>query len=285
MVQKLAAGLPYDLVTTNSAYIERLAQGGAVQSFDFGDLKNRNQLTTYFETPVYDKGKYRYTVPYGYSPAGIAYQADKLGTLPSSWSDFWKFPEASGHMYVLDSIEETIGMSLVRLGYEANSEDHEQVSKAVDELIKIKPQLAAVSNENIPDLASGEAWMLQGWAGTVYQGLLQAKNPENYGFVLPKEGVLIGVDTLSIGANAKAPGTALLFMDWILRPEWSAANTEWQGQIVGTKASQPAFDALTKEFPFLQFSESILTTGQWKQSLSGSRQQLWNQEWSRFKAS
>lgn len=287
MVQKLASGLPYDLVTTNSAYIERLVQGGTLQSYDLGDLKNADQLTPYFEHPVYDKGKYRYTVPYGYSPAGIAYQKEKLGgTIPSSWNDFWNLQEqASGHMFVLSQIEETIGMSLVREGNPANSEDPEQVKKAVDELIELKPHLAAVSDENIPDLEGGEAWLLHGWAGTVYQGLLNVKNPEDYGFVLPEEGVLIGVDTLSIGAKAKAPGTALLFMDWILKPEWSAANTEWQGQIVGTKASTPAFDSLTKEFPFLQFDESILTTGEWKESLSGQRQQLWNQEWSRFMAS
>jgi spermidine/putrescine transport system substrate-binding protein len=287
MVQKLAAGLPYDLVTTNSAYIERLVEGGAVQSFDFGDLKYRDQLTSYFQHPIYDKGKYRYTVPYGYSPAGIAYQKDKLGgATPTSWNDFWELKEqASGHMYLLSQIEETIGIALVREGHNASSDNPEEVKTAVDELIALKPDLAAVSDENITDLAGGEAWLLHGWAGTVYQGLLQVKEPENYGFVLPSEGVLIGVDTLSIGANAKAPGTALLFMDWILRPEFSAANTEWQGQIVGTKASQPAFDSLTKEFPFLQFDESILTTGQWKQSLTGSRQQLWNREWSRFMAS
>jgi spermidine/putrescine transport system substrate-binding protein len=287
MVQKLASGLPYDLITTNSAYIERLVQGGTLQSFDLGDLKYSDQLTTYFEHPIYDKDKYRYTVPYGYSPAGIAYQKDKIGgTIPSSWSDFWNLQsQASGHMFLLAQIEETIGMSLVREGNPANSDDPELVKKAVDELIALKPSLAAVSDENIPDLEGGEAWLLHGWAGTVYQGLLAVENPENYGFVLPEEGVLIGVDTLSIGANAKAPGTALLFMDWILRPEFSAANTEWQGQIVGTKASPPVFDKLTKDFPFLQFDESILTTGEWKESLTGQRQQLWNQEWSRFMAS
>jgi spermidine/putrescine transport system substrate-binding protein len=285
MVQKLAAGLPYDLITTNSAYTERMVQGKLLQPFDFGDLMNRDQLATYFEAPVYDKGKYRYTVPYGYSPAGIAYREDKVGKLAGSWSDLWSTPKAAKHIYVLDQIEETIGISLVRDGDEANSADPAKVQKAIDQLIKLKPSLGGISSDNIGDLTGGNAWVVHGWAGTVYQGLLQSKQADKWTFELPKEGLLIGVDTLSIGAKAKAPGTALLFMDWILDPQWSAANTKWQGQIVGTKASKPAFDMLTKDFPFLQFDDSILTSGQWKQSLTGQRQQLWNQQWSRFKAS
>lgn len=284
MVQKLAAGLPYDLVTTNSAYVQRMIAGKLLQPFDFGDLKNRDQIDTYFQAPVYDKGKYRYTIPYGYSPAGIAYREDKVGTLAGSWNDFWDHPQAAKHIYVLDQIEETLGISLVRDGAGANSGQPAQVQKATDQLIALKPRLGGISSDNIGDLTGGNAWMLHGWAGSVYQGLLQAKNADKYNFVLPKDGVLIGVDTLSIGAKAKSPGTALLFMNWILDPQWSAMNTKWQGQIVGTKASKPAFDELTKKFPFLRFDDSILTTGQWKQSLTGQRQQLWNQQWSRFKA-
>jgi spermidine/putrescine transport system substrate-binding protein len=284
MVQKVATGLPYDLITTNSAYIERMVQGDLLQTFDFSQLKNAGELDAFFEAPSYDKGEHRYSIPYGYSAAGIAYRKDKVGDIPASWDALWETPQAAKHIYILDQIEETLGISLVRNGDDALTSDPAKVQKAADEVIKLKPQLGGISTDSINDLANGSAWLCHTWAGTAYQGFLQAKNADQFGFVMPKEGVLIGSDCLSIGAKAKAPGTALLFMDWILRPENSATNTKYQGQLTGTKASTEAYAEITKDFPFLQTGEQLLTDGIWKQSLTGLRAQVWNQQWSRIKA-
>lgn len=70
-VQKLAAGEPFDLVTSNSAYLPQSLGGNLLKSFDPGDLKNFDQSIPFFQKPFYDDGQYRFTVPYGYGPTGI----------------------------------------------------------------------------------------------------------------------------------------------------------------------------------------------------------------------
>jgi spermidine/putrescine transport system substrate-binding protein len=282
MVQKLAAGLEYDLITTNSAYNPRLLKGGLLQPYDWADLKNAGEIIPFFQNPWYDNGEHRYSVPYGAGPAGIIYRKDKV-QVSESWSDFWN-PQAKGKIFVIDQIDETLGMSLMRNGHKANSGDPEEVKRATDELLKLKPLLGGVSSDAEGDLMSGNSWMSHAWNGSAFQVLTKAKNPENYDFFFPKEGVCFGCDTLSIGKKAKAPGTALLLIDWMLRPENSAKNVQYTGYPNGTKVGESTYADMVKEHPFLALGEDVYENAEWKESATGERLNLWNQQWARFKA-
>ena len=73
MIQKLAAGLPYDVVTNNSGYLARTVAGGLVQPFALAALTNSSQLLPAFQKPKYDAGAVQYSVPYSGGPTGILY--------------------------------------------------------------------------------------------------------------------------------------------------------------------------------------------------------------------
>lgn len=282
MLQKLASGLPYDLVTNNSAYMYRSIQGGLIRPIDYSDLKNFGEVLPFFEKPPYDAGDERYSLPWGLSSTGILVRTDK-GITIDGWNTLWNAAEeVPGHVTVLPQTEETIGMSLIRLGYDLNSSKQEEVAKAVDELIGLKPGLLQISSDTTNDVAGGSAWAVHTWPGSAYQTLTSIKDPENWDFIQPKEGVPFGGDVLTIGAKAKAPGTAMLLMDWMLQPEYSTKNVEYTGYPNGTKAGDAHYSELVQRFPFLDMGSDVYESADWKESATGERLGLYTEQWNRF---
>jgi spermidine/putrescine transport system substrate-binding protein len=61
--------------------------------------------------------------------------------------------------------------------------------------------------------------------------------------------VPVGTDFMAIPITAKSPGTAMLFMDWIISPENSAQNVMWNGYPQPVEGAQQAFAELVKTEP------------------------------------
>jgi spermidine/putrescine transport system substrate-binding protein len=285
MIQKLAAGLPYDLVTNNSAYMYRSIQGKLVQPFALDALSHYSQLLSYFQKPPYDNGGQKYSVPYSGGPTGIVYRTDKISSMSQSWNDLWGHPEAKGHIFVLDYVEDTLGMALLKDGNDLNSGDSGQVTSATDALIKLKPQLGAISSDTRTNVGNGDAWIHHAWVPDAVNVMTKSKYADQLQFELtPQDGVPFGMDLLTIGAKAKSPGTAMLFIDWVLTPENLTRTAKWTGQQSGTKAGDAAFTDVVKQIPALggatDYSKAL-----WREAATGARQQLWTQQWNRFKAS
>jgi spermidine/putrescine transport system substrate-binding protein len=286
-IQKLGAGLPFDLITTNSAYHYIEIQGKLIQPFDWADLKNKDNVLEWFQNPFYDNGEYRYTVPYGIGPTGFTYREDKVSNMAGKWDDFWTHAdEASGHIYLLDEDQEAIGATLVRDGFPLNSEDPSQIKQAGDDIIKLKPDLGGISSDTQALMPEGRLWIGETWPVAVAFGMQASNNPEVWRFVAPEEGALIAADALSIGANAKAPGTALLFMDWILEAENNAALAAWDWQNTGGVSGETAYLETVKDYPDLQFDINKLIADQnlWKIAPTGERRQLYEEQWGLIKA-
>jgi spermidine/putrescine transport system substrate-binding protein len=284
MVAKLASGLPFDVVTTNSAYMLPLTEGGLLAEIDHGALTNLDQVIPFFQDPPFDPGA-TYSLPYAYGPTGIGWNDSKVQTMTGSWNDLWDHPEAAGKIYVLDQIEEAIGMSLLRLGHPLNSDDPAQVQEAADALIELKPSLAGFSTDDYTNLSDGSAWIHHAWSGDVWYAMSLTDDPSVLKFQTNSEGVPLGSDQMSIPSNAEHPGTALLFIDWMLDPKNSAKNASWTGYANGTTAGNAAVNEVLADVPFLQVPDSLLETADWKETLTGDRKRLWSQEWSRVKAS
>jgi len=286
MIQKVASGLPYDFVCTNSAYLPRMIEAGLLQPLPHDEITNIGQVKEFYMDPWFDPGA-QYSLPYGGGPTGIAWRTDKVdsATVTGAWEDLWQTPDADGHKYVLDQIEEALGMSLQRLGYEVDTEDATQLDEAAQALIELKPRLAGFSTDDINLLANGEAWIMQAWAGDVYWAAQSAGDPSLLAFKMPVEGGLIGWDMMSIPVKAEHPGTALLFIDWLLDPEHSAQNVQWHGYQSGTEAGDAAWAEVMQGFPQLEIPENPWEVAAWKLSPTGERQRLMNAAWTKVKAS
>jgi spermidine/putrescine transport system substrate-binding protein len=285
VVQKLAAGVPYDVVTTDSQFFPQTNAANLLRPFDPGDLKNWGEVLPYYEHPWWEPaGQLRHAIPYGNGPDGIFYRKSKITKLSHTWDDMFTHPEASGHIYVFSSMTDTIGMALLRRGYSCNSGVESEVVEAANDLIALKPHIAGFTTDVVPIGASGQAWLMMDWDAQVYQAIQQSKTPSDIGFFAPP-GAMLACDCLAVGVNAKSPGTALLFMDWILKPENNAAVGVYDLQSTGAKAGDTAFRGMLKKYPELSWSNDLLPDiKNWKVWPTGTRLQMWNEQWARITA-
>lgn len=284
-LQKLASGLEYDVVLGNSGYLERMVEGGLVRPFALDRLENFDNIQPYFHTPYYDAGDRQYSTPYAGGITAFMYRTDKVDTPDPSWNGLWDIAQqANGHTFLLDALDETIGTSLLRLGYDLNSADPAQVKEAVDSLIELKPYLAGISNDTASNIGTGEAWVHHAWSVDALIAMGLDEHPLE--FVRPSDGAPFGMNIMTIGAKAKAPGAALAFIDFMLSPDATARNAAYIADLSGTVAGDAAFrNEVAADLPAFQVPDDFYDSVMWKLSLTGDRLDLWNSEWNRFKAS
>ena len=71
----------------------------------------------------------------------------------------------------------------------------------------------------------------------------------------------VGTDLMCIPVTARAPGTAMMFMDWIIEPENAARNVNWNGYPQPVEGGQQAFAELVKEEPSIDVNLEELANG------------------------
>ena len=251
MYAKLAAGNEYDIVFPIAKWVVKLKREGKLRSIDPGQLKNAEQVFysgSYFNQPWYDEGS-EVTVPFTVYKTGIGWRTDKVSTMTGSWEDLWN-DEASGHIFTLDDQDEALAMAALRLGYDVNTAEPSELDDMKDLLISQKEYLRAYSSDDINNMVSGDAWVHHMWSGDflyLRDGLVD--DPTDYDFEAPTEGTPINSDTYAIPANAKHPGTAMVFIDYLLRPENAIKNMNYLYYPFPVKDALPAFAELAKDVP------------------------------------
>jgi putrescine transport system substrate-binding protein len=120
---------------------------------------------------------------------------------------------------------------LIYLGREANSEKPEDLAAAEKVLTSVRPYIKYInSSKYIEDLANGEICLALGWSGDVLQArdrAVEAGNGVKVKYLIPKEGAVMFFDMLAIPADAKHVKNAYLFIDYLLRPEVAAKNSNF----------------------------------------------------------
>ncbi|RUX65923.1 extracellular solute-binding protein, partial [Mesorhizobium sp. M2A.F.Ca.ET.040.01.1.1] len=106
-----------------------------------------------------------YAVPKNWGTTGIAINTKKLTKPMTSWKEFWDtaMAEGDGRTMVHDYQLTTIGNALKYYGYSFNSLKQDELAKAEELLLKVKPHLFAVSSDYQPSMRAGDAWMTMCW--------------------------------------------------------------------------------------------------------------------------
>jgi spermidine/putrescine transport system substrate-binding protein len=285
MMAKLNAGIPYDITFPTMDFADQLIKAGALLPIDHTQLTNWNEVPSYFNNPWYDPHAY-YTVPYALWTTGIAWRTDKVpDTLAGSWSDIWTLaPKYSGKLFLLDDFQETLGMSLLRNHKDINSGNRGDLDSAVNEILKIKSSVGNFSTDDITNMNNGSAWIHHAWSGDIYQVIVAAADPTIWKYETMSEGVPTGNDTMVIPKAAKHPGTALKFIDWMLAPEHATTNVNYFGYPQVTTTGISAYQKLIAQYPFLNLTLDQAIHGLREITPTGSKLQLWDQEWTKVKA-
>jgi spermidine/putrescine transport system substrate-binding protein len=282
MMAKLRAGIAYDVVFPSAEYVQRMLAGNLLRRIDRDKIKNIDTVYSYFADPPYDRGA-EHSTPYGMYATGLGYRADKVPDMTGSWRDLGEV-DSEGRSFLLDDYQEAIGMANLVNGYPLNEIDEDKLDKSKDYLVDLKPKLRGISADTITNMTSGNAWIQHLWNGDIVNIRFQVKNPEDYKFQQCREGLPVGNDNFVIPVNAKHPGTALLFIEFMLDPEHAAQNVEWIGYPMPYDGgATEAFQGLVKEDPEINVTVDDLKHGQQFTNLKGEGRLEWDEVWTEFR--
>ncbi|UVK38687.1 polyamine ABC transporter substrate-binding protein [Mesorhizobium sp. AR10] len=259
----LAGGSGYDVVVPSGNFLARQIQAGVFQKLDKSKLPNISNMwdTVLERTAKYDPGN-EYSINYMWGTVGIGYNLKKvqaaLGTDKiDSWDVFFN-PESLAKLkdcgvYVLDSPADIIPATLKYLGLDPNSTSLDDISKAEETLLKIRPYIRKFhSSEYINALANGDICLAVGWSGDVFQArnrAVEAKQGVEIGYAVPKEGAQMWFDQMAIPADAPHVAEALEFLNYMMKPEVIAKSSNYVLYANGNKASQQFIDKAILDDP------------------------------------
>jgi putrescine transport system substrate-binding protein len=262
---KLLAGKSgYDVVVPTGYFLERQIKAGVFQKLDKAKLPNLVNVWPEIaqKLAAYDPGN-QYAVNYMWGTTGIGYNVKKARealkadgpidatmSAMSSWDIVFK-PELlarfkSCGVHMLDSADDIMPAALHYLGLDPNTIQQTDLEKAVELLSKIRPSVRKFnSSEYLNALASGEVCLVVGWSGDIKQAqkrAAEAKNGVEIGYAIPKEGAQMWFDNLAIPKDAAHVAEAHAFIDYLMRPEIAAKNSNFVCYANGILASQKLID-------------------------------------------
>jgi putrescine transport system substrate-binding protein len=229
----------YDVVVPSGAFLERQLQADIYRKLDKALLPNLRNVDPDVARAValYDPGN-QYAVDYMWITSGVGYNvASVRERMPDAPVDSWrmvfdpavvaKFQDCG--VSILDAASEVVGTVLLFLGRDPNSNSPEDLKAAATVLHAIRPYVRHVdSSSYIDNLANGDVCLAMGWSGDIKQAhdrAAEASKGVDLAYSIPKEGAISNYDVLAIPADAPHVKNAHLFIDFLLRPEVAASNS------------------------------------------------------------
>jgi spermidine/putrescine transport system substrate-binding protein len=223
MLAKLqAGGAGWDLFVPTNYTISTYAKLGLIDELDLSKLPNfaPGSQNARFTSEGTIEGK-TYALPKNWGTTGIAVNTSKVKAPVTTWKEFFDVAmgEADGRAMVHDYQLTTIGNALVALGLGFNSVNPDDLKKAEELLIKVKPNLFAINSDYQPSMRSTDAWMTMCWTNDGAQ--LNRDMPE-IAFILGSDGGEIWSDFYAIPASAANKPAGYALLDFLMTPENAA---------------------------------------------------------------
>ncbi len=295
---KLLAGKTgYDVVVPSAAFLERQIQAGVFQKLDKSKLSNLKNLDPGITERIarHDPGN-EHSVNYLWGTSGVGYNVDKIkAAMPDAPVDSFrmfydpavvsKFKDCG--VTILDAPSEVLGTVLLYLGKDPNAQNPEDLAAAEKVLMAIRPYVRYVnSSKYIEDLANGEVCLSLGWVGDVFQARDRAKDASkgvSIAYNIPKEGAITFFDMLAVPADATHPLNAHLFIDFLLRPQIAAKNSDKVHYANSNAASWDRISPAVRNDPAVFPPAEVMAKLQPDLAKSPEFTRLLTRTWTRFK--
>lgn len=278
MYSKLTSGsTSYDIVFPSDYMVEKLISEDLIQEINYNNIPNYKYIGDEFKNLSYDPDN-KYTVPYMWGTVGIIYDPEFTGEEITSWNALWN-KKYEGEVVMFNSIRDTMGIALKRLGYSMNSTNPKEIAEATDSLIYLKANKitkAWVVDEVKDMMISGEASIATVWSGDA--NYILSENPD-LKYVVPKEGSNKWFDSMVIPKVSKNKEGAEAFINFLCDPENAKQNVEYIGYYTPVTA---AFEKLSEEEKERYPSDEILDKCEIFRNLSKDALEIYNDEWIRI---
>jgi putrescine transport system substrate-binding protein len=283
-------------VVPSGAFLARQIQAGVYQKLNRAQLPNWKYLDSDVagKEAQYDPGN-AYAVDYMWITSGPGYNVAQIKQrMPDAPVDSWrmlydpavvaKFADCG--VSLLDAPSEVVPTVLLYLGKDPNSTSTEDLQAAEKALMAIRPYIRYVhSSRYIDDLANGETCLALGWSGDVKQSHDRARDAGKgieIGYSIAREGAISNYDVLAIPADAPHPNNAHLFMNFLMRAQIAARNTNLVKYANGDTPT-PAIDSGVRNDPGIYPPPEVLAKLHPEPTRTPEYTRLLTRVWTRFK--
>jgi len=247
----------YDVVILSAPVLQRQIAAALLQRLDKGKLPNAGNLWPDIMARLAraDPGN-QYAVNYMWYTAGIAFDADKardrLADTPlDSWDIIFKpdnlkkFGDCG--VDVIDSGDDLFAIALLYLKLNPYSKNLYDLRRAENLLSTLPRNVDDFDSTGYVDaLANGDICLAVGWSGDATLARNRANEADNgtdVADVVPQEGTVVALDNLAIPNDAPHVSAAYTFINFLMRPDIAARNTNATGFANGILAAKPLVDA------------------------------------------
>ncbi|MYM24242.1 extracellular solute-binding protein [Duganella sp. FT135W] len=239
---KLMAGhTGYDIVVPSEVWASLQIKSGLLKKLDKSQLPNLANMDPVMQAAVakIDPGnEHLVTWLWGYTTVGINLKQVKaaLGDLPMP-ANAWDLVFDKRYMSRLkscgvsfmDSPSEIFAPALQYIGKDLYSNTQTDYQEALKLLKSVRPYITLFSSSGyINDMANGSICVALGWSGDINiarRRAIEAKNGVVIEALIPSTSGILFFDTMAIPQDAPHPHNALLWMNYIMRPEVHASIT------------------------------------------------------------
>lgn len=231
----------YDVCFPSDYIIEKLVAQELLHELNKDNIPNLKNIDPRFMDLSFDPGN-KYSVPYMWGTVGILYNTALVSDPVDSWDILWNETYA-GQILMYDSIRDTIGVALMKLGLSLNTRNEQDVKAAEEALIAQEPLVLAYLGDSIKDrMISGG-----GALAVVYSGdamWCMEENPD-LAYVVPETGTNLWFDNIIIPKTSKKTAEAEAFINFLCDAEVAAQNAEYIGY---STPNAPALELMGEDY-------------------------------------
>ena len=236
----------YDVIIASDVVIQQMVRLKLISALDINRVPNRKNIATKFLSRPYDPSN-TYTIPYLLGTTGILYRDTTIDPDSVSYSMLFDSSQTKGNFSLLNESRSMLALTLLALGFDANSTNQDEINKAVELLLKVKKDPHFIGFDGS---VGGKEKVLSNmnWAAIVFNGDAQAAIDEDstLQFAIPKEGSFMWADAMTLSSHAPNPDGAYAFMNYILDAENGAQLAKYINYATPNKASLRVIDSTYK---------------------------------------
>jgi putrescine transport system substrate-binding protein len=293
----LAGNSGYDVVSHSSSAVARLLTGNILRKIDKTKLSNFKHMSPDVMAQIgknWDPG-HNYIVPYMWGTHGVTFNRELvLETYPNApigSEDLIFKPEhmkelAKCGVAFLDSPTDVIPMVLSYMGLDPSSTNADDYKKAEDVLKAVRPYIKTFDNYAYQRMPQKEFCVAVTWGPDgllAMSGAEEANTGVTLEFFLPKHSQL-WVDGWVIPADAKNIENAHLFLNYMMRPEVGANDSNYTWYATANKDAVPMIDeAVTSSSAAFPTAAQVATMYTMK-PLPPKKERIRTRTWTNFKA-
>ncbi len=279
LLAKISAGATgYDIIMPSDYMVSKMVKENLLAELNHDNIPNFKNISPLFTNKYFDPEN-RYSVPYTFGTAGIAYDSSVISPAPDSWTVLWD-EKYKNQFSMLDDQRETLGVALKILGYSFNTTDPEELKQAKEKLIEQKPLVKQYKSEAEEILIAGDVVMAHCWSGDAFRS---AEKRSFIRYVIPKEGSSQFIDNVCIPKSAPHKDLAEKFINYLLRPEVNAKISAFTMYATCVPAAKEHLPENLLKHKFIYPSEEILESLEWIKD-PGDFTQQYSRTWEEIKA-